>query len=86
MRTYFLFAKLDSGEYVNILYSTEYKKGTSNHLVELYETLRDNSIKLADGCLKFGKKWKESFDNIYIDNSKNRDEQCFEDYRVIDLR
>lgn len=85
-RTYFFWTRLKSGEGVNIVYNTVHKKGTENHILDFLESLRKNGLRLPEDSIERGKGWKNTFDNIFLLNEKNKEDECFYDYRVIDLR
>ena len=80
-------AKLDAtGEYVNILYRSSHRHGTESNLSDLMDALRKNSITVSGGSIFYGKLWKRNFYSIYLLNKKNKENECFDDYRTIDLR
>ena len=79
-RTYFFCCELATGEWVNIVYESAHRKNTSNHIFDLHSIVYHRGIKLADMITG------DSRRSIYLLNGRNRDEQCFDGYKVIDLR
>ena len=84
-RAYFFETKLETGDYVNIVYETEHRKGTHSHMSDLLWAIYENKIKVADDKIKRGKRWKDTFYFIYMLNDKNKYEECFDDRRTINL-
>lgn len=80
-KTYFFQTKLSSGEYVNIIYNSEHRRGTLPHSHDIYFATKNNNIELAVEEYK-----KDSTLFAHILNEQNMDEQCFDDYRTIDCR
>lgn len=78
-RTYFYWAKLETGEYVNLIYESSYRKGTWLHENDLFMAVFYKGIKLAD------RDQRDIRNFIFLLNDKNKDEQCFDDYRTIVL-
>lgn len=79
-RAYFMTMKLKSGEFVNVIYESASRKGTFPHDQDQYFATRDLDV---DWTYKFN---YDTATFSYILNDKNKYEQCFEDYRVIDTR
>ena len=79
-RKYFFQAKLSTGEYVDLIYESSSRRGTFPHKEDFWEATR-GKVELADGELK-----KDFTLFSYILNEKNKDEQCFGENRIIDLR
>ena len=99
VRTYFAWLRLKSGEYVNIVYNSEHRKGTWGNTSDLIEKAYNGQVcidkdryEVRKTCKRKSRSmggyyWSYDFsDFIYIMNQKNMDEQRFNDYRVIDLR
>lgn len=79
-KTYFYTTQLKSGEWVNLIYESASRKGTAPHTMDLYAVAHDK-VELAGLYSEEDMKL-----NAYILNDRNKYEQCFEDYRTIDLR
>lgn len=79
-RAYFMTMKLKSGEFVDVVYKSASRKGTFPHWQDLYDAANDVDVD-----------WGYEYNNdtatfSYILNEKNKDEQCFGEHRIIDLR
>ena len=80
-RTYFYTTQIKSGEWVNLVYDSKFRKGTAPHWDDFY--------KAAYGKVELIGMYpneEEMRMNAYILNDKNKEEQCFDDYKTIDLR
>lgn len=79
-KAYFMTMKLMTGEFVDVIYESASRKGTDPHYWDMFFAAKDVDID-----------WKYKFNHdtatfSYILNKKNKDEQCFGEHRVIDLR
>lgn len=79
-KTYFFQGKLASGEYVNLIYESASRKGTFPHTQDLWEATL-GKVELAAGEIN-----KDTSLFSYLLNDRNKYDQCFEDYRTVDLR
>ncbi len=79
-RAYFRDMKLTSGEFVTVVYESASRKGTEPHWWDMYWATYDLDVDWDY------ERDKDTADFSFILNEKNRDEQCFGDHRIIDLR
>ena len=87
MKPYFFRTKLADGRYVNLVYESDHKRGTWNHLSDLFFAIHDNGITLDRSHELFrDKHWRDNFTFIYLLNAKNMDEELFDEYETIDVR
>lgn len=84
MKTYFYQAKLEDGRWVNVVYNSDGRKGTSQNHVDRYMSASKHGVRLASLENRATSKQKDEF--TYLMNAKNKYEQCFDDYEVIDCR
>ena len=83
-KTYFMDLKLKSGEWVTVLYESASRKGTFPHEQDVHNALWSNDIEYDSEYLNMAFRNMSAW--TYILNEKNKDEQCFGDHRIIDLR
>lgn len=91
-KTYFAQIRLTDGRYVNIVYTSDHRKGTSGNQLDLL--IKSNGKADIDTAhyLKRrsyrGRRYNELdlSSCIYLMNDKNKYEECFEDYETIDLQ
>lgn len=76
-RSYFMDARLKSGEWVTLLYESAHRKDTDSHMWDIW-------ISIAKGGI--GDDVERISDFKYILNKKNKDEQCYGSLRIVDLR
>ena len=81
-RAYFITIRLDSGEWVDLVYESSHRKGTGRHYDDLYYSARKAGV--GSAVLQYSVSDLAVFS--YILNEKNKHDQCFDDYRVVDLR
>ena len=99
MRDYFATLQLTDGSFVTFVYSSAYRKNTSNNWYDFVDSLhhynerhkasyRIDDAKYTHTKYYRGKRYqvRSISDYVYILNEKNMDEQCFGDCEVIDLR
>lgn len=79
-KAYFFQGRLATGEYVNLIYESSSRRGTFPHTQDLWEQTL-GKVELADGELN-----KDTTLFAYLLNDRNKYEQCFDDYRTIDIR
>ena len=81
-RTYFMDIRLTSGDFVTVVYESSHRKNTAPHQWDLFDLIKANGIDI-DWSYKYNYK-PETF--AYILNRKNADEQCYGEYKVIELQ
>lgn len=91
-RTYFAQVLLKDGRYVCIVFTSEDRRGTHGNQLDLLMKANGKAdINTAHYIRKKfyrGTYYNEIYmhDNIYPMDKKNMEEECFNDYEVIDLR
>lgn len=83
-RTYFMDLYLTTGEFVTVVYESAKRKNTWGHFLDMYyEAIHNEALKDVDWTNGWN---KNTTDCAYILNNKNKEDQCFGDYKIIDLR
>lgn len=79
-KTYFCTIMLPSGEWVDVVYESNHRKGSLAHNLDIADAALSKGINIYKcKC--------NTAQDAYIMNKKNKDEQCFgEMNRVIDFR
>lgn len=77
-KAYFCTVQLATGEWVELIYESGSRKGTSPHYFDLYFSI-PSDLKLKSYSI-------DTTTDCFLLNKKNKDEQCFGDHRIIDLR
>lgn len=80
-KSYFHQAKLKSGEYVNVVYESEHRRGTTQHGLDMYIQARGKAD--IDWGYRFN---HDTASFSYLMTKKNMMEECFDEYRTIDVR
>ena len=79
MKTYFCTIQLETDEWVDIIYTSDSKRGSFRHNLDIADATHKQGIDIY-------KCYCNTKQNAYVMNKKNMDEQCFGDLRVVDCR
>lgn len=92
-RTYFAWLQLEDGRFVNLVFTSDNRRGTWGNVSDLLAQAYNHKVTIKTShyirkVFRRGHYYNEIYmhDFIYPMDKKHMDEECFDEYETIDLR